>query len=186
VSRILFVCTGNLCRSPTAAALLVARLETAGENAEIGSAGLLQSGVDVPDQVVEAGRLVGIDLAGHQSRRMNREDVGGADLLLGMTREHVRETVALDENAWPKTFTLLELVRRGRLVGAQGRREDLVDWLAVVGRGRRGVDLLGSSPEDDIADPMGGPPKAYLDAARTIAGALDQLVPLLWAPTPRH
>ena len=38
--------------------------------------------------------------------------VEGHDLVLTMTREHLREVVALDPGAWPRTFTLKEIVRR--------------------------------------------------------------------------
>jgi protein-tyrosine phosphatase len=165
------LCTGNTCRSPMAAALLGRRLDEAGVKAVVSSAGLLFDGKPATDhgQAVMAGR--GLDTSGHRSRKLQRDIVTGADLLIGMARTHVREAVALEPDVWKRAFTLKEIVRRGEEGGGRAPGEPLEDWLGRLHAGRRLPDLLGDSDADDVADPIGGPRKAY---ERT-AGELDDL-----------
>ncbi len=85
-----------------------------------------------------------------------------------MAREHVREAVVLASAAFPKVFTLKELVRRGEAIGPRGADESLADWLARAHAGRTSADLMGNSDADDIADPIGMPRSAY---QRMVEGA---------------
>ena len=49
-------------------------------------------------------------------------------------------------------------------------------------RGRQRAALLGDSPDDDIADPIGGPPHGYAETAAILSQLLNRLVePLLAA-----
>jgi hypothetical protein len=84
-----------------------------------------------------------------------------ADLVLGMERAHVRHSVLLEPEAWPRAFTLKELVRRGAELGPRPPVESPGAWLARAHEGRDRPDLLGDSPLDDVADPYGGPSSAY-------------------------
>ncbi len=156
--------------------LLRAHLAQRGVDAHVHSAGLLMDGQSASPLSVEVMTARGLDLSMHRSRRMTRELLLAADLILGMAREHVRETVVLDPSLWPRTFTLKELVRRGEAVGPRGAHESLADWLARVGQGRRISDLTGSSPDDDVADPYGGPRTAYERMATELDGLIDRLV----------
>ncbi len=171
-ARILFVCTGNQCRSPVAAALMARRLSSMGVDGDVSSAGLLDGGSAPPAEVVAAASEAGVDLAGHRSRRLVEADVGEADLVVGMAREHVREAVMLDPAAFSKTFSLREVVRRSGLVGARREGTALGEWLAELHRGRRAADLLGASREDDVEDPMGGPASGY----RSMVADVDRLI----------
>ncbi|HXA34599.1 MAG TPA: hypothetical protein VNV87_20280 [Acidimicrobiales bacterium] len=180
MTAVLFVCTGNICRSPTAAALLTSRLAGRDEPVTVASAGTLDLDQPSPEEVVAAAAELGADVTAHLSHRFNQDDLTASDLTIGMAREHVREIVLTSPSVWPRTFTLLELVRRGHAVGRRGRRETLSDWLARVHEGRRHADLLGNSDEDDIADPMGGSPSDYRASAKRIAGVVDELVALAW------
>lgn len=88
--RLLFVCTGNTCRSPMAAA--IARREAArrGLDVEVHSAGLM-AGAGMP--AAEHARVVaeahGLDLSGHRAASVTPDLLGLADLVLGMTARHV-------------------------------------------------------------------------------------------------
>lgn len=178
--RVLTVCTANMCRSPMAAALLEARLRREGlAGATVSSCGLLPGGAPAAPEATEALRRRGLDLEGHQSRQLAPELVEEADLVLALTREHLREVVVLRPAAFARTFTLRELVRRGERVGPRRAGQDLVDWLAEVGAGRRPQDLLGSSEEDDVADPVGGPLSGFVRTAEELDGLAARLVALL-------
>ncbi|HVX19841.1 MAG TPA: hypothetical protein VHB02_00665 [Acidimicrobiales bacterium] len=181
--RVLFVCTGNQCRSPVAAALMARRLSSMAVDGEATSAGLLRGGVAPPPEVVAAAREAGLDLSGHRSRRLAEADVAQADLVVGMAREHVREAVMLDPAAFPKTFSLREVVRRAGLVGSRRPADELGEWLAELHRGRRASDLLGASPDDDVLDPMGGPATGYRAMVAEVDGLVSRLATAGWAAT---
>src|SRR4029077_847666 len=102
-----------------AEALRSAHLAARGHQAAVSSAGMLGRGQPPPPEVlaVMAGR--GCDVTGHRSRRVAPEDLAEADLVVGMAREHVRHAAVLLPDAWPRTFTLRELVTRGRQAGAR-------------------------------------------------------------------
>jgi protein arginine phosphatase len=100
-SRLLFVCSGNTCRSPMAA--LIARVMAArqGFEFEIRSAGLM-----APDScpASEAALVVaaahGLDLSSHRSARLTPADLEWADLVLGMAHGHV-DAIRLDVPSLP-------------------------------------------------------------------------------------
>ncbi len=88
MKRILFVCTGNTCRSPMAAALFRHRV---GDEAqwEACSAGIYAGeGSPASTHSVEAMRELGIDLGDHRSQPLTAELVQQADLIVTMTAGH--------------------------------------------------------------------------------------------------
>ena len=92
---ILFVCTGNICRSPTAEGVARERLAEAGLTARVtvDSAGLegWHAG-DPPDpRAIACAVARGYDLAPQRARRFSRADFDDFSLILGMDRGHVRE-----------------------------------------------------------------------------------------------
>jgi protein-tyrosine-phosphatase len=151
--------------------LMRERLRQAGVAAETSSCGLLEPDIPATPEAVQTMADRGLDLTAHRSRRLDRRTVEGADLVLAMAREHLREVVVAAPDAFHRTFTLKELVRRGEAAAGRGPSEDLRTYLARVGFGRRPADLLGGSGEDDVADPIGMPAEAY----RATAEELDDL-----------
>lgn len=180
MTEILFVCTGNICRSPMAEALLADRLRRLDLPALVRSAGMLGDGVPVPLEALLAAEWVGVDTSGHRSRRLLADDLLEADLILALAREHLRQAVLLVPEVWPRTFTLKEIVRRGTEVGPRAQGEDLADWLARAHAGRERAGLLGSAPCDDVADPIGGTPGEHRATAGEIRELVDDLVGLVW------
>jgi len=88
--RILLVCTGNICRSPLAAALLERALAERGiEGITVSSAGTgAWDGAPASEGAYLVGLERGLDLSGHRAQLLTRELVDAADLVLTMARHH--------------------------------------------------------------------------------------------------
>jgi len=89
-TKILLVCTGNICRSPLAAALLQRALTERGvEGMDVSSAGTgAWDGAPVSEGAYLVGLERGLDLSAHRARLLTRELVEQADLVLTMARHH--------------------------------------------------------------------------------------------------
>jgi protein-tyrosine phosphatase len=159
--------------------LLRDRLERLGIAARIQSAGVLDSGSPAAPEAVAVLQGRGIDISAHRSRRLSGPLVAGADLILGMARQHVREVALLDPGAWPRSFTLKELVRRGEVAGPRASGQSLEEWLAKVAADRTHADMLGASAIDDVADPIGGPLSMYESTAAELSALVASLVALV-------
>jgi protein-tyrosine phosphatase len=182
-ASILVLCSANQCRSPMTAALLNRRLDALRIPVAVRSAGLLEEGEASLPGAISALVPYGLDISGHRSHRVTVADLTWADLVLGMAREHVRHAVVTAPNTWPRAFTLKELVRRGDEIGPAKPGERLADWLDRVHEGRERAAQLGDSPVDDVADPMGGPPRAYADTAALLDELTGRLAGLCWGLT---
>jgi protein-tyrosine phosphatase len=156
------------------------RLAERGIDAHVSSAGVVAEGRPASESAVKAMIDHGIDIGDHRSRVIDPEMVARADLVVGMAREHVREAVVLVPPAFPRTFTLKELVRRGRAVGPRAASEDPGAWIARVHQGREPTMHLGSSPDDDVADPLGHRLAVFERTSDELAELVDELVGLLW------
>jgi protein-tyrosine phosphatase len=163
-----------------AEALLRQRLADQGSDVPVRSAGVLAGGAPPPPEVITAMAGHGLDVSAHRSRRVTPEDLESADLTLAMAREHLRHAVVTAPSAWSRAFTLRELVRRGTKIGPRAPGEDLAGWLARAHEGRERAELLGESPDDDVADPAGGPQRAYTETAAILSHLIDQLVCICW------
>ena len=184
MTGILLLCSANICRSAMAEPLLSARLTGLGASVAVWSAGMTGAAVPPPAEAVAALDARGYDISGHLSRPVRAADLAAADLILGMAREHVRHAVVLLPTAWPRTFTLKDLVRRGRRIGARAPGEPLSVWLTRAAAGRDHRDLLGRSAGDDVADPYGGPAHRYELTADLLDQLTGELADLCWGLTP--
>jgi protein-tyrosine-phosphatase len=163
-----------------AEALLRHRLEGRRVDVHVGSAGLRFDGEPASANGVDVLADRGVDLSAHRSRIVNRELLEGTDLALAMAREHLREAVLARPDLWGRAFTLKELVRRGGMIGPRAPGESIEAWLARAHSGRNRADLLGSSADDDVEDPIGMPRSAYEKTANELSDLIDHLVDLLW------
>ena len=110
---VVFVCTGNLCRSPMAEALLRARLarDEAQRDWRVGSAGVWTTdGRPASAYAIEEMAQRGIDLRAHRSRNVTPELMAEADLVLAMTRQHVEALSAAFPDHAHKVALLSEMV----------------------------------------------------------------------------
>jgi protein-tyrosine phosphatase len=178
---VLFVCTGNLCRSPSAEWFLGQRLSEHGPpDVMVESVGTLGTVSKVPSKLLQEGAPYGLDLSSHVPRRVEAATVARADMVIGMARTHAREIVLADPSSFTKTFTLREIVRRGREHGHRRASESLAEWMEQISAGRRHADLIGDSPLDDIPDPMGGTSKDYRTMLMELATLTRTLHSLTW------
>jgi len=97
--RVLFVCLGNICRSPTAEGVLrqMAALQAPRLALEIDSAGTADYHIGAPPDLrsQRAALRRGIDISGLRARQVTSDDFVRFDLILAMDRENLRELEAM-------------------------------------------------------------------------------------------
>jgi protein-tyrosine phosphatase len=89
---VVFICHGNICRSPYAAEAFRARAARAANwTTAVESAGFIGPGRRSPRNAVTIARRRGIQLAGHRSQVVRPEIMNGADLVVVMNAQQARE-----------------------------------------------------------------------------------------------
>ncbi len=105
IRSVLFLCLGNLCRSPFAEVATARRLPTVA----VASAGFLShDGRPSPAHVVTVARMLGVDVAASRARRVTADQIDAADLIVCMDVSHLERMAAEFPQALAKT-TLLGL-----------------------------------------------------------------------------
>ncbi len=121
MATILFVCTGNVCRSPMAVGLLQHRLakEELADRYRVFSAGVWAlDGKPASESAVAVMAERGIDITRHIAHTINADDMAQADLILAMAREQQQMLC----NTWPQYAW-----KTHRLGDLAGRRRDIDD-----------------------------------------------------------
>ena len=149
MKSVLFVCTGNVCRSPMAEGIFRRAGQGRG-NYRVMSAGLgAMEGQPPSMYAIQAVRELGIDISGQRSRMLTPQMVAEADIILGMTHSHVDTVLLLYPQAAEKVFLLREF-------------DDTLDIF-----------------EKDISDPIGGSYDVYLDCRDQIEQGIASLLQFL-------
>jgi glycine hydroxymethyltransferase len=108
MKKILFVCTGNVCRSPMAEGLLRHMLRGR-DDVQVASAGLgAPDGVGATDAAAEVAAELGVNISSHLSQSLNSDLVQQADFIFVMTRQHQETLQTLFPSAAEKTFLVRE------------------------------------------------------------------------------
>ena len=128
MSEILFVCTGNICRSPMAEGLLKAMQS----DFSVSSAGVSSmEGWNAMPEAIDVMREHGVDISDHSARQVTEEMVRDADLVLGMTRRHREILKHTFPEAEGKIFTLKEFAGTGvDIEDPYGRSRDYYELIA--------------------------------------------------------
>ncbi len=115
-SRLLVVCTGNICRSPVAAALLRARISQTVESA--GLSALVGQGVE--PTAAKLAQADGVDVSQHKARQISVQMIREADLILVMSESQRRAIGQLAPEATGKTLLFGRWLRSTNGVEAGG------------------------------------------------------------------
>src|SRR5262245_33743752 len=146
MKTVLFVCTGNVCRSPMAEGIFRQAVQGHGDYRVI-SAGLgAMEGQPPSAYAVQALKELGIDISGQRSRMLTAELVHQADFVFGMTHSHIDTVMMLYPAVAEKTFLLREF-------------DETLDTF-----------------EKDISDPIGGSYDVYLNCRDQIEQGIVSLL----------
>lgn len=122
--RILFVCKGNICRSPMAAAMLRQR----GLDLDIQSAGLAAMEGFPVDPAAERTLLAhGISASDHMARQINSAILDSAELVLAMEKRHVAALLALSPALRGRVFLLSRWSGGSDIADPYGRSKEKFD-----------------------------------------------------------
>lgn len=183
---ILFVCTGNICRSPLAERLTTHLLGDAAAGFRVESAGT-RALVGQPMDPQAAQQLAGLGgtAAGHTARQLTADLLREADLVLTATRRHRSQVVEMFPGVVHHTFTVRQL---GRILeGAPERvrpkraRPDPIHDLLHATTQRRGLARPADPGDDDIDDPYGRTRRDQQRSAEQQVPALTTLAAFLRA-----
>jgi protein-tyrosine phosphatase len=83
----LFICHGNICRSPFAAVLFSREMTSLGARVDVSSAGFIGPGRTPPPRALSAAARLGVDMSAHRSTLITPEALGAADLIVVMSAE---------------------------------------------------------------------------------------------------
>src|SRR5690242_2518382 len=110
--RILFVCSGNICRSPLGAQVLRARLGDAAPAFDIESAGTIaDDGAAMDGAAAAQSSRLGGDPSTHASRYLTESIAASADLVLTAERSHRAAVAQLAPRASKRAFTIKQFAR---------------------------------------------------------------------------
>lgn len=144
---VLFICTGNTCRSPMAAYYFRRCLESQGiRDVDVRSAGVMTiTGLLASNEAVQVMDDVEVDLRRHRSTQLTPELIRKADIIFAMSPFHRQMAIRISEDAKNKTYLFKEFTRS--------------DMKNV-----------------QIADPMGGTLEVFKKCFKEIKSACDKLV----------
>jgi protein-tyrosine-phosphatase len=154
--RILFVCTGNTCRSPLAEVLARRELEARGwRHVEVRSGGVRAApGFPASEGSSRVAAEQGLDLSGHSSTPVDQELLEWADLVLAMSAGHLAVIQASGAG------------ERATLLGAMAAGEEEAGAMGI-----------------EVPDPFGQDDAIYRDTYRVLEGmivrVLDRLEPIV-------
>lgn len=160
--NILFVCTGNTCRSPMAECMFRQKLKEENMNHFVRSAGIMTADLlSASNYAIQTLKKRNLDLSDHKSYAIDEDIVDHADLILAMTNRHkewLMESFPLKKTC---IFTLDEYTN----IDDKDIDDQKID-----------DHLLTKNSQVDIIDPYGGDLEVYESCANQIEKRLDKLI----------
>ncbi|WP_426626281.1 low molecular weight phosphatase family protein [Leifsonia sp. McL0607] len=174
----LFVCTGNICRSAMAERVLASRVAAAGGGVLVRSAGTRAVvGRGMSSQTRPLVRANGGDPDGFIARQLDEPMLREADLILGMTAEHCERAASLEPSAFARIFPLMEFGRAAAETALPGQPNDADRWRGLLASAveLRRAGRLRPATDDDVADPYGKSDSAFTEMASRVVPVIDLL-----------
>lgn len=167
--QVLFVCTGNISRSPTAERLSAAYAAVHGiPNFTASSAGTRAViGHPVHQYAAIALEELGGSASDFSARQLTAKIASAADLIVTMTRTHRDVVLETAPRQLQRTFTFTEVSR----LAAMDDAETLFDLAGLRPR-------LGTTDKPDIPDPVGQSPEVFATVGAQIASLLPPIMEL--------
>lgn len=146
MKKIMFICTGNICRSAMADGLMKKLVKDSNKDIESYSCGIFADDGDMPTfNAVEAIKEYGVDLKSHKATNIRSSKIEEMDIILCATVSHKNNVIAIYPNLKDKVFTMKEY--------ADFDKNDL-----------------------DIPDPWGYDVETYRFCASTISKCLNKII----------
>ncbi|MDD5153195.1 MAG: hypothetical protein PHR03_00790 [Desulfovibrionales bacterium] len=107
IKSVLFVCTGNICRSPMAEAILKKMVPVEADICVFSAGSHAREGNLATENSIMVSSDAGIDLSSHRARRLTTDMAHEADMILAMEPLHIEHVLSLDIWVKDKTFNLI-------------------------------------------------------------------------------
>ena len=195
---VLFVCSGNICRSPLGEQLLRARTlaifggdaPAASREVVFSSAGTIAAaGQRMPEQAAELSVRYGGEPSLHRATELDAQLVGAADLVIAMAQEHRSGVVRSLPRSSRYTFTLREFAALMRDLAQVAAGEKLLECgpdipaqlraLIPAVAARRGMGSVLSPEDSDVVDPYRRSQATYDKSGEQVVTAVDEIMAAL-------
>jgi len=146
MKKIMFICTGNICRSAMAEKMMTKMIKEHNKNIEVFSSGIFAENGDYPtNEAVEVMKDYDIDLTNHRATNIKDSNVEDMDLILCATLNHKYSVMQMYPELKNKVFTIKEYID-------------------------------GTSNNMDIKDPWGYDIIVYRNCAKELESYIDKII----------